>query len=462
MPQRKFVDPVSIIDVAIAPEVTRSNKPTRKSGSNTSNESLKLEDTGKPLDDIAFDEQIQLTSETVVESEPIFDLDLKNTELELKNSEGDSKNSEIDEANVELDTESPNLIEAGYVNIGSTHDEALESVVIQEHLQVDPTTRVSFHEFSLDDSDDPEEYFIEIKKPDSPSGTEQISQVEVAQVESEASVLEAAFTVSETSVLETAPIILPSSAEILASTEAGLSDNIDDKSNSNIRDGAAEVAVDFPDIKGDIRVTDDLVLTKPAISSDTVEVEPLVKPQSDSDKRVIDPAPEGELGVGGQTAVEETVPISKLEGRKMDEEGLRKYIEPIDENSFNRLSRFSLDVELDDNLDLVGMKDEPASDEVSKEFNLNNSDEGTFDIVVEDVQDEIATPISGLKHEDKSKIGAQMSSEDDLNGEPEDYLRRGSYAQWLGDDWKRLNSREKDHQADMLAEKVRFYHVVFH
>ena len=93
MPQRKFVDPVSIIDVAIAPEVTRSNKPTRKSGSNTSSESLRLEDTGKPLEDVAFDEPIQLTSETVVESEPIFDLELENTKLEFKNSEGDSKNS---------------------------------------------------------------------------------------------------------------------------------------------------------------------------------------------------------------------------------------------------------------------------------------------------------------------------------------------------------------------------------
>ena len=460
MPQRKFVDPVSIIDVAIAPEVTRSNKPTRKSGSNTSSESLKLEDTGKPLEDIAFDEPIQLTSETVVESEPIFDLDLENTELEFKNPEGDSNNSESDDTNLELDTESPNLIEAGYVNIGSTHDEALESAVIQEHLQVDPTTRVSFHEFSLDDSDDPEEYFIEIKKPDSPSGAEQISQVEVAQVETEAPVFETAPTVSEAPVLETTPIVFPSSTEISTSTKADLSDNIDDKTfdNSQIRDGAAKVAVDFPNIKGDIRVTNDLVVTKPAVSTDIAEVEPLVKPQSDSDKSVIDTIPEGELGIEG----EKTVPISKLEGSNMDEEGLRKYIEPIDENSFNRLSRFSLDVELDDNLDLVGVKDEPASEEVSKEVSLNNSDEGTFDIVVEDVQDEIATPISSLKHVDKSKIGAQMSSEDDLNGEPEDSLRRGSYAQWLGDDWKRLNSREKDHQADMLAEKVRFWLMVFH
>lgn len=441
MPQRKFVDPVFIIDVAIAPEVTRSNKPTRKSGSNTSSESLRLEDTGKPLEDIAFDEPIQLTSETVVESEPIFDSDLENTEFEFKNSEGDSKNSESDNTNLELDTESPNLIEAGYVNIGSTHDEALESAVIQEHLQVDPTTRVSFHEFSLDDSDDPEEYFIEIKKPDSPCGAEQISQVEVALLETEAPVL------------ETAPIVFPSSTEISTSTEADISD---DKTfdNSQIKDGRAEVAVDFPDVKGDIRVTDNLTVTKPAVSSDIAEV----KPQSDSDKSVVGAIPEGELGVEQK----EAVPISQLEGRKMDEEGLRKYIEPIDENSFNRLSRFSLDVELDDNLDLVGVKDEPASDEISKQVNLNNSDEGTFNIVVEDVQDEMATPISGLKHEDKSKIGAQMSSEDDFNGEPEDSLRRGSYAQWLGDDWKRLNSREKDHQADMLAEKVRFCLMVFH
>lgn len=132
---------------------------------------------------------------------------------------------------------------------------------------------------------------------------------------------------------------------------------------------------------------------------------------------------------------------------------LKKYIEESKDENSNEISR---------SLSIPASITTPASISLKQEASI---DEGKFEMIVEDLQDETDTPLNVTKRKidgpnlaGATNLNRLSSSGSEIDGKPsyelDDSVRKESFSDWSGQDLKRMGTLEKDIQAELIAEQV--------
>ena len=91
--------------------------------------------------------------------------------------------------------------------------------------------------------------------------------------------------------------------------------------------------------------------------------------------------------------------------------------------------------------------------------NDSDDDQGQFQIITEEYQEEVSTPNSHARHADSIMLHRDKSTDSgsDRSSFFEALANDPSINSWLDDEWKRLDSKEKEKQAEMIAAQVRVF-----